>query len=43
MEDYEKLMALRKNACHKQRIINAIPHPHRITFNEEGEPYGGYF
>lgn len=43
MEDYEKLMVLRKNANHKQRIINALPHPHRIMFDEEGEPYRGYF
>lgn len=43
MEDYEKLMALRKNASHKQRIINAIPHPRRLLLNEEGELHGGYF
>ena len=43
MEDYEKLMALRKNAGHKQRIVTAIPHPHRLILNEDGECHGGYF
>ncbi len=43
MEDYEKLIALRKNACHKQRIIGALPHPHRLMLNEEGEPHERYF
>lgn len=43
MEDYEKLMSLRKNAGHKQRIITAIPHPHRLILNEDGELNGGYF
>jgi hypothetical protein len=39
----EKLMALRKNAHHKQKIISSIPHPHRLMLNEEGELCGGYF
>ena len=43
MEDYEKLMALRKNAGHKQRIVTAIPHPHRLILNEDGKQHGGYF
>ena len=43
MEDYEKLMALRKNASHKQKIIEAIPHPYRLILDKEGKLYGGYF
>lgn len=43
MEDYEKLMALRKNAHHKQKLISSIPHPHRLMLNEDGELCGGYF
>lgn len=43
MEDYEKLMELRKNAHHKQKIIRSIPHPNRLMLNENGELCGGYF
>lgn len=43
MEDYEKLMALRKNTYHKNRIINAIFSPYRLMLDEEGKEYGGYF
>lgn len=43
MEDYEKLMALKENAHHKQKIISSISHPYRLILDENGEPIGGYF
>lgn len=43
MEDYEKLMNLRKSANHKRKLLGSMLHPFRLMLDESGEPVGGYF
>ena len=43
MEDYERLMSLRKSANHKRKLLGSMLHPFRLILDESGEPVGGYF
>lgn len=43
MEDYERLMNLRKAANHKRKLLDSIPHPFRLVLDESGDYVGGYF
>ena len=43
MEDYERLMNLRKTANHKRKLLGSMLHPFRLMLDESGEPVGGYF
>ena len=43
MEDYERLMNLRKSANHKRKLLGSMLHPFRLMLDESGEQVGGYF